>query len=76
MPSILYEDDFIDFTIIDLLKQYWHITYIYKNNPDLIFFYFFLTKLQEMVSELLREEVVKIFTTTEIYVEENRTTGQ
>ena len=40
MPSILYEDDLIDFTIIDLCKQYWHITYIYKNNPDLIFFFF------------------------------------
>ena len=29
-----------------------------------------------MVSEILREEVVKIFTTAEIYVEENRKTGQ
>ena len=36
----------------------------------------FFTKLQEMVSEVLREEVVKIFTATEICVEENRTTGQ
>ena len=40
MPSILYEDDFIDFTIIDLLKQYRPITYIYEDDPDLIFFFF------------------------------------
>ena len=42
----------------------------------IIIIIFFFTKLQEMVSEVLREEVVKIFTTAEICVEENRTTGQ
>ena len=38
MPSILYEDDFINFTIIELLEQYWRITYIYENDPDSIYY--------------------------------------
>ena len=39
MSSILHKDDFSQSTIIELLEQYWRITYIYKNDPDLIYYF-------------------------------------
>ena len=58
MSSILYEDNFSQFTIIELLEQYWRVTYIYKNDPDLIY-YFYLPNYKKRYLEYLQKKWIK-----------------
>ena len=58
MPSILYEDNFSQFTIIELLEQYWCLTYIYKNDPDSIY-YFYLLNYKKWCLEYLQKKWLK-----------------
>ena len=53
MSSILYEYNFSQFTIIELLEQYWPVTYIYKNDPDSIY-YFIVQITKNGVSSIYR----------------------
>ena len=61
MPSILYEDDFVDFTIIELPKQYWRVTYIYENDPDSIY-YFYLPNYKKWYLKYLQKKWLKSLT--------------
>ena len=54
MPSMLYEDNFSQFAITELLEQYWHITYIYKNDPDSIY-YFYLPNYKKLLEYLQKK---------------------
>ena len=58
MPSVLHEDNFSQSTIIELLEQYWHVTYIYKNDPDLIY-YFYLPNYKKWCLEYLQKKWLK-----------------
>ena len=58
MPSTLYEDNFSQFAIIELLEQYWHVTYIYKNDPDSIY-YFYLPNYKKWCLECLQKKWLK-----------------
>ena len=58
MPSILYKDNFSQFTIIELLEQYWRLTYIYKNDPDSIY-YFYLPNYKKWCLEYLQKKWLK-----------------
>ena len=58
MPSILHKDNFSQPAIIELLEQYWRVTYFYKNDSDLIY-YFYLPNYKKWCLEYLQKKWLK-----------------
>ena len=69
MPLILYEDNFSQFTIIELLEQYWCITYIHKNDPDSIY-YFYLPNYKNWCLEYLQKKWLKSLPSLKLVLKE------